>query len=107
MNLPIIYVLRSAGIGGGVRVVLEHIHRLSQRGHDVQLYYVEEDPGWFSHPIKSTRFKSKEFLINALSSIRAIKVATWYETAYWVNESLHDTDQWFYLVQDIEDSYFT
>ena len=37
-RLRIIYVTEDTGIGGGHRVVFEHLNRLAARGHDVELY---------------------------------------------------------------------
>src|SRR5437870_3676128 len=99
------YVLKSAGLGGGVRVVLEHISRLIERGHDVQLFYLVDPPDWFHSKIPSKRFNTAEELCTALRREKGIKIATWFETAYWVANSLVKGDRGYYLVQDIEDSY--
>jgi GT2 family glycosyltransferase/glycosyltransferase involved in cell wall biosynthesis len=101
----IVYVLLSAGLCGGVRVVLEHVSRLHALGHNVMLYYIDGDPHWFPRPLPARRFATVEELCAALKQFRGIKVATWYETAPWVAESLWPGDRGYYLVQDIEESY--
>lgn len=104
-RLDIVYVLRSAGLCGGVKVVLEHTSRLYARGHNVCVYYLEGNPAWFPWRVPTRRFGSIDALRHALRDFRGIKVATWYETAPWVAESLQQGDRGYYLVQDIEDSY--
>jgi len=104
---PIVYVLKTAGLCGGVRVVLEHVSRLYQRGHNVCLYYVDGSVDWFSRPLPARRFGQEQALCQALAEVRGIKVATWHETAPRVAESLRSGDRGYYLVQDIEESYCT
>jgi GT2 family glycosyltransferase/glycosyltransferase involved in cell wall biosynthesis len=104
---PIVYVLKTAGLCGGVRVVLEHVSRLQQRGHNVCLFYVDGSVDWFSRPVPARRFGHAQALCQALAEVRGIKVATWHETAPWVAGSLRSGDRGYYLVQDIEESYCT
>jgi GT2 family glycosyltransferase/glycosyltransferase involved in cell wall biosynthesis len=101
----VVYVLLSAGLCGGVRVVLEHVSRLRALGHNVTLFYLDGDPSWFPRPLSARRFARAEQLFAALTEFRGIKVATWYETAPWVAESMQPGDRGYYLVQDIEESY--
>jgi GT2 family glycosyltransferase len=101
----LVYVLLSAGLCGGVRVVLEHVSRLRALGHNVTLFYIDGDPHWFPRPLPARRFPTVEQLCAALKEFRGVKVATWYETAPWVAESLWPGDRGYYLVQDIEESY--
>jgi GT2 family glycosyltransferase/glycosyltransferase involved in cell wall biosynthesis len=104
-KLDIVYVLRSAGLCGGVKVVLEHTSRLFARGHNVSVYYLDGSPDWFPWRVPARRFPNEASLRAALTAFRGIKVATWYETAPWVAESLQPGDRGYYLIQDIEDSY--
>jgi GT2 family glycosyltransferase/glycosyltransferase involved in cell wall biosynthesis len=104
-RLPVVYVLKTAGLCGGVRVVLEHVSRLHQRGNNVRLYYVDGGVDWFSRPLPARRFGNVPALRQALAEVRGIKVATWHETAPWVAGSLRAGDRGYYLVQDIEESY--
>jgi len=100
--LKIIYVLKDAGRCGGHRVVLEHLKGLASRGHDCQLCYISTEPVWFENiNFKLNKCGSIDNLINYLAANKdAIKVATWWETAYWVAKG----GGGYYLVQDIETS---
>jgi GT2 family glycosyltransferase/glycosyltransferase involved in cell wall biosynthesis len=104
-KLDIVYVLKGAGLCGGVRVVVEHATRLRARGHNVSLYYLTGEVDSFKQRIPAIRFHSPGALKAALAHSRGIKVATWYETAFWVADCLQPGDRGYYLVQDIEDCY--
>jgi GT2 family glycosyltransferase/glycosyltransferase involved in cell wall biosynthesis len=103
--LNIAYVLRTASLCGGVKVVMEHCARLHARGHNVCVYHTEGETDWFKGTVRCVRLKSVSALRDVLARFRGIKVATWWETAPWVAESLRDGDRGYYLVQDIEESY--
>ncbi len=106
-TLDIVYVLKGAGLCGGVKVVLEHVARLRARGHNVSIYYLAGELDCFQRRIPAIRFDNLAALKAALARFRGIKVATWYETAPWVAESLQPGDRGYYLVQDIEECYCT
>ena len=106
-KLDIVYVLKDAGLCGGVRVVVEHVARLRARGHHVSIYYLTGEVDCFKRRVPAIRFDNPGALKAALARFRGIKVATWYETAPWVAESLRPGDRGYYLVQDIEDCYGT
>ena len=46
-RLRIIYVTEDATLGGGHRVVFEHLNGLLDRGHDAQLWTLGPAPEWF------------------------------------------------------------
>jgi GT2 family glycosyltransferase/glycosyltransferase involved in cell wall biosynthesis len=98
-------VLRTAGLCGGVKVVLEHASRLCARGHNAVIYCLDADTAWFEREVPVRAFGDIAILKQALVQFRGIKVATWHETAPWVAESLQPGDRGYYLVQDIEESY--
>lgn len=105
-RLRIIYVLQSTAVGGGHRLVFEHINRLNKMGVDVQLFALEGQPKWFPLDVEVRRFEDYPRLISALEQEEAIKVATWWQTAepVWlasVNKGIP-----VYYVQDIETSYY-
>lgn len=105
-RLRIIYVLQSTAVGGGHRLVFEHINRLKELGCAMELYALEGQPGWFPLNVKVRTFENYERLIAALEKEEAIKVATWWETVepVWlasVNKGIP-----VYYVQDIETSYY-
>lgn len=104
-KLDVVYVLKGVFQCGGVKVVLEHVSRLRQRGHNAQVYYLEGNPGWFQRRLPATVFPDVAALKGALKNYRGVKVATWNETAAWVHESLQPGDRGYYLIQDIEESY--
>jgi GT2 family glycosyltransferase/glycosyltransferase involved in cell wall biosynthesis len=105
-KLRIIYVTEGTGVGGGHRDIFEHLNRLGERGHDVALYTLGEQPDWFelNAPVHSFEFYKE--LVEALADIDAIKVATWWNTAapVWRASVLHGIPV--YFVQDIETSYY-
>src|SRR5262249_35113684 len=86
--LNIVYVLRTAGLCGGVKVVLEHASRLCARGHNALIYCLDADTAWFDREVPVRAFGDIGILKQALAQFRGIKVATWHETAPWVAESL-------------------
>jgi GT2 family glycosyltransferase/glycosyltransferase involved in cell wall biosynthesis len=104
-KLDIVYVLRTAGLCGGVKVVMEHCAGLRARGHNACVYYIEGKSDWFKPTVPCVHFDSLSSLKAALARFRGIKVATLWETAPWVADSLREGDRGYYLVQDIEESY--
>jgi GT2 family glycosyltransferase/glycosyltransferase involved in cell wall biosynthesis len=104
-KLNIVYVLKDAGLCGGIRVVLEHATRLRARGHNVSIYYLGGGVDFFRRPVPAIRFDCLDALKAALGRFRGIKVATWYQTAPWVVDSLRPGDRGYYLVQDVEEGY--
>lgn len=105
MASQVIYVLKSCWQGGGVKVVLEHVSRLRARGHDAKVFYLTHPPDWFERSVPAYQFGRVKDLTDALRAASGIKVATWFETAFWVSECVNPGDAGYYLVQDIEDSY--
>jgi GT2 family glycosyltransferase len=105
-RLRIVYVTESAIVGGGHRVVFEHLNGLLARGHDVELWTLEEAPDWFELRCPVRTFPSYDELVRALAPLDAIKVATWWRTAapVWRASVAHGVPV--YFVQDIETSYY-
>jgi GT2 family glycosyltransferase/glycosyltransferase involved in cell wall biosynthesis len=105
-KLRVVYVTEGTGIGGGHRDIFEHLNRLAERGHEVALYTLGEQPDWF--PLRATvhSFEYYDELVTALAGVDAIKVATWWNTAapVWRASVLHGIPV--YFVQDIETSYY-
>ena len=105
----VIYIVESGGLCGGVRVILEQLNYLRNRGWHVEVYSLDQSrPNWF--PLRADipwwRFDSYSHMARHLIQRDAIKVATWWKTAFPVAESSKDGEG-FYLVQDIETSYYT
>jgi GT2 family glycosyltransferase len=105
-KLRVVYVTEGTGVGGGHRDIFEHLNRLAQRGHEVALYTLGEQPDWFDLRVPVHSFEFYDELIEALAGLAAIKVATWWNTAapVWYASVLHGIPA--YFVQDIETSYY-
>jgi len=106
---PIIFVVESGGLCGGVRIILEYLNRLHERGWHVEVYSLDQNkPTWFPlHTgIPWWKFANYGHLVRHLAERDAFKVATWWKTAYAVAEA-SKAGEGFYLIQDIEMSYYT
>jgi GT2 family glycosyltransferase len=105
-RLRVVYVTEDTGVGGGHRDIFEHLNRLAARGHDVALYSLAGEPDWFDLRVPVHSFEDYAELVDALSPLDAIKVATWWNTSapVWLASTLHGIPV--YFVQDIETSYY-
>jgi GT2 family glycosyltransferase/glycosyltransferase involved in cell wall biosynthesis len=105
-KLRVAYVTEGTGIGGGHRDIFEHLNRLQERGHEVSLYTLGEQPDWFDLRVPVHSFEYYDELVEALAPLNAIKVATWWNTGapVWQASVLHGIPV--YFVQDIETSYY-
>ena len=105
-KLRVAYVTEGTGIGGGHRDIFEHLNRLQERGHEVSLYTLGEQPDWFELRVPVHSFEYYDELVEALAKLDAIKVATWWNTAspVWQASVLRGIPV--YFVQDIETSYY-
>lgn len=105
-KLRVAYVTEGTGIGGGHRDIFEHLNRLLDRGHEVSLYTLGEAPDWFDLRAPVHSFEYYDELVQELSQLDAIKVATWWNTAspVWYASVLQGIPA--YFVQDIETSYY-
>jgi GT2 family glycosyltransferase len=106
-GLRIVYVTQDTGIGGGHRVVFEHLNGLKARGHEPELWTLDASgPDWYDLDVPVRRFPGYGELTQALAPLDAIKVATWWETAPAVWEAGLRRGIPVYFVQDIETSYY-
>lgn len=105
-RLRVVYVTEDTGVGGGHRDIFEHLNRLLDRGHDVSLYTLGQQPDWFELRAPVHSFEDYDALVQKLEPINAIKVATWWTTAapVWLASVTHGIPV--YFVQDIETSYY-
>jgi GT2 family glycosyltransferase/glycosyltransferase involved in cell wall biosynthesis len=105
-RLRVVYVTEDTGIGGGHRDIFEHLNGLADRGHEVALYSLAGEPDWFDLRVPVHSFEDYTELVDALSPLDAIKVATWWNTAapVWLASTLRGIPV--YFVQDIETSYY-
>jgi GT2 family glycosyltransferase len=105
-RLQVVYVTQDTIVGGGHRDVFEHLNGLTERGHDAQLWTLGTVPDWFELRCPVRCFADYDALTEALSPLRAIKVATWWETATPVWRASVVNGLPVYFVQDIETSYY-
>jgi GT2 family glycosyltransferase len=105
-HLKIIYVTEDTGVGGGHRDVFEHLERLAGRGHECELWSLGGPPDWYDLEVPTRSFKDYDELIEALTPVEAIKVATWWNTAAPVWNASVRRGIPVYFVQDIETSYY-
>jgi glycosyltransferase involved in cell wall biosynthesis len=104
----IIFVLQTMGLSGGIRIVFEHAQRLSERGFNIEVWGIDKHaPTWPTNEnMKIRTFKNYERLTTALAKEEAIKVATWWETAFpvWLASVqkgipvyfIQEFESWFY-----------
>ncbi len=104
--LRIIYVTEGTGVGGGHRDIFEHLNRLQERGHHVELFSLEGRPDWFPLDVPVRAFEDFESLEVALAQEDAIKVATWWATGPYVWRASLRRGRPVFFVQDIETSYY-
>jgi glycosyltransferase involved in cell wall biosynthesis len=105
-RLRVIYVTEDTGVGGGHRVVFEHLEELAARGHEVQLFTLDGPPDWYPLTVPVRVFDEYPDLVRALRGEDAIKVATWWNTASPVFRASVARGVPVYFVQDIETSYY-
>ncbi|MBO0767655.1 MAG: glycosyltransferase [Solirubrobacterales bacterium] len=105
-KLRVIYVTEGTGVGGGHRVIFEHLNGLAARGHEVELWSLGQDPDWFDLDVPVRSFKNYKSLTETLAPIEAIKIATWWVTAHYVWRASINHGIPAYFVQDIESSYY-
>ena len=105
-RVQIIYVMQETVVGGGPRLVFEHLNHLAARGHDVALWTLDGPPDWFELHCPVRVFADFDALERALAPLHAIKVATWWNTAATVWRASVVNGRGVYYVQDIETSYY-
>jgi glycosyltransferase involved in cell wall biosynthesis len=99
-------VTEDTGVGGGHRVAFEHLNGLAARGHECELWTLDKGPGWFDLQVPVRTFENYEALTEALEPVKALKVATWWNTAASVWRASVVNGIPVYFVQDIETSYY-
>ncbi|GAC1387354.1 MAG: hypothetical protein NVS1B7_1560 [Candidatus Saccharimonadales bacterium] len=104
----IIFVLQTFGMSGGIKNIFEQANRLSDRGFAVEVWGIDRHPSpWeVRDAVKIRTYKNYERLVTALSKEEAIKVATWWETAFpvWLSSVINgipvyfisEFETWFY-----------
>jgi len=108
MKRPVIFVVESGGLCGGVRQIFEQAKRLHERDWPIKIFTLDRQPTWFAIPdgIEWRRFPDYDHLGAVLVAETGWKIATWWKTANVVAECLRG-DEGCYLVADIETEYYT
>lgn len=107
-KIKIIFVLQSFGYSGGIKNVFEQANRLSERDFDIEVWGIDhKQPVWpINDKVKIVTFKNYKDLIKELTPVEAIKVATWWETAFPVWISSIATGRPVYFVQEFESWFY-
>ena len=105
-RLRIVYVTEGTGVGGGHRVVFQHLNGLAARGHHCELWSLDSGPDWFDLHVPVRDFEDYDALVAELAKQDAIKVATWWNTATHVWRASVRRGIPAYFVQDLETSYY-
>ncbi|WP_018759809.1 glycosyltransferase family 4 protein [Paenibacillus terrigena] len=109
-KLDIVYVLELVGLAGGIKNVLEQANRLHDAGMKVHVFALDEHPNWFPLKFSVRSFPNYPSMLQELKQMNAIKIATWWNTLPVVWHSCDPNHGGigvpFYLVQDIEESYY-
>src|SRR4051794_32552672 len=104
----VVYVTEDAGIGGGHRVIFQHLNGMKEKGWDAELWTLDEKgpPDWFDLQVPVRRFDDYDELVAEPEPLDAIKIATWWNTAAPVWRASVRRGVPVYHVQDIETSYY-
>jgi glycosyltransferase involved in cell wall biosynthesis len=109
-QVDIVYVLESTALSGGIKNVCEHADRLADRGYRTHIFALDGGPSWFPLNTKVRQFPNYAIMQRELKKLDAIKIATWWKTlsAVWNSCDPRQGGRGvpFYLVQDIEESYY-
>jgi glycosyltransferase involved in cell wall biosynthesis len=105
----VIFVLNATSVSGGIRTVFEEAEGLAHRGFAVEIWSLQGQPDWIDLDLPVVSFRSYDDLLMALRNERAIKVATWWETAEIVFlasvnhgipvDYVQEFETWFYPTQ--------
>lgn len=106
-RIHIIFVLQTMGVSGGIKIVFEQARRLADRGFNVEIWGLDaHKPMWHAGAAKIRMFKDYASLSKELEPQDAIKVATWWETAFpvWLASVKHGRAV--YFIQEIESWFY-
>jgi GT2 family glycosyltransferase len=107
-KIKVIYVLQTLGWSGGIKIVFDHANRLPKDKFAVEIWGLDAHkcPWKLSEDVKLRTFKNYDRLSAALEDQEAIKVATWWETAFpvWLASVkkgiavnfIQEIESWFY-----------
>jgi GT2 family glycosyltransferase len=107
-KIRVIYVLQTLGWSGGIKIVFEHANRLPKDKFNVEIWGLDHHdcPWHLDKDVKLRTFKNYERLSAALEDQEAIKVATWWETAFPVWLASIKKGIPVYFIQEIESWFY-
>jgi GT2 family glycosyltransferase len=101
-KIRLIYVLQSTGISGGIRTIFEQMAYLENQDFQCELWCLDAGPSWIETRTPVRSFISYDELTSALMNEDAIKIATWWETAYPVWKASLRRGIPVYYIQEVE-----
>lgn len=103
-KIRIIFVLQTLGLSGGIKNVFEHANRLPKDVFSVEIWGLDhhESPWKLNDDVRLRTFRNYDRMTAALESQEAIKVATWWETAFPVWLASVRKGIPVYFIQEIE-----
>jgi GT2 family glycosyltransferase/glycosyltransferase involved in cell wall biosynthesis len=107
-RIRIIYVLQTLGLSGGIKVVFEHANRLPKDKFAVEVWGLDHhDRPWeVDKGVKIRTFKNYDHMTEVLAQEEAVKVATWWETAFPVWLASVKNGIPVYFIQEIESWFY-
>lgn len=107
-KIRIIFVLQTLGLSGGIRIVFEHANKLPKDKFAVEVWGLDHhDVPWKTEShVKIRTFKNYDRMADALAGQEAIKVATWWETAFPVWMASVKKGIPVYFIQEIESWFY-
>jgi GT2 family glycosyltransferase len=107
-KIRIIFVLQTLGYSGGIKIVFEHANRLDKDKFNIEIWGLDtHDCPWeLSSDVKLRTFKNYDRMSAALADQEAIKVATWWETAFPVWLASIKKGIPVYFIQEIESWFY-
>lgn len=103
-KIRLIYVLQTLGWSGGIKMVFDHANRLPRDKFAIEIWGLDHhDCPWkLEKHVKLRTFKNYDRLSRALEDQEAIKIATWWETAFPVWLASIKKGIPVYFIQEIE-----
>ncbi len=107
-KIRVIFVLQTLGLSGGIKIVFEQANRLPKNKFNIEVWGLDHhaSPWKLDGRVKLRTFKSYERLSSALEDQEAIKVATWWETAFPVWLASVKKGIPVYFIQEIESWFY-
>ena len=79
-SLRIAYFMTATNLCGGAKIILEHVHQLSSKGHDVSIISFDSVPDWYSVKVP---FYQTDFRLSNLMDMPHFDIAV--SGFFWLN----------------------